>query len=240
MKVSVIIPIFNEEKTIKTLLERVFSVKLPKNIKKEIVVVNDGSTDKTKKILSKFRPLATGIEFRILEHEKNQGKGVAIRTGLRHLTGDYVIIQDADLEYDPKDYLRLLEPALFKKTEVVYGTRLLNYPLKLWGKSKTVMPAHLIANKFLTILTNILYGSKLTDMETGYKLFDAKLFNKIELHSARFDFEPEITAKILKMGTSIVEVPINVKPRTYNEGKKIGWKDGFVAIWTLIKYRIVD
>ncbi|OGE42618.1 hypothetical protein A3B45_00215 [Candidatus Daviesbacteria bacterium RIFCSPLOWO2_01_FULL_39_12] len=236
MKLSVIIPVFNEEKTVKTLLERVFLAKLPKNIKKKVIVVDDGSNDS-----SEFRIQSSEFrkKFKFISHQKNLGKGAAIRTGLMHATGDYVIIQDADLEYDPNDYAKLLEPLIKRKAKVVFGTRLRSYPLKIWGKNKTVLPIHLVVNKLLTFFTNILFGSNLTDMETGYKVFDAKLINKIDLKSDGFDFEPEITAKILRMGTSIVEVPINVKPRTYNEGKKIGWKDGLIAIWALIKYRVV-
>lgn len=235
-KLSIIIPVFNEEKTIKELLSRVNNVKLPKYIGKEIIVVDDCSTDNTSKILSKIE----GIGFKYIRHEKNYGKGFAVRTGLYRSLGDYIIIQDADLEYDPYDYGRLLQPILDKKAEVVYGNRFANYPLKFWGENTTILPLHWISNMVLAAITNILYGSNLRDMETCYKLFTKKVFNSLNLKSKGFEIEPEITAKILKEGYKIFEVPIRVSPRTYKEGKKIGWKDGFIAIWTLIKYRFVN
>lgn len=233
MILSIIIPVFNEQETIEEIIRRLFKVKLPDNIGKEVVIVDDCSNDNTSAILK-----STKFPFQYLRHKTNLGKGAAIRSGLSLAKGDYVIIQDADLEYDPSDYVKLLEPVLEKNAKVVYGTRLKNYPLNLWGSKRTVLPMHLVANKFLTILTNFLYGSKLTDMETGYKLIERKLLDKIKLKSHRFDFEPEITAKILKMKIPIFEVPIKINPRTYREGKKIGWMDGLIAVWTLIKYRI--
>lgn len=234
MILSIIIPVFNEQETIKEIIRRVFTVKLPDNIRKEVVIVDDCSNDNTSAILK-----STKLPFKYLRHKTNLGKGAAIRSGLSLAKGNYAIIQDADLEYDPHDFIKLLKPVMEKNTKVVFGTRLKNYPLKIWGKKRTVMPIHLIANKFLTTLTNILYSSKLTDMETGYKLIDIKILRKIKLKANKFDFEPEITAKILKMKIPIMEVPIKANPRTYKEGKKIGWLDGLIAIWTLIKYRIV-
>lgn len=231
LTLSIIIPAYNEERTIKQLLNKVAQVKLPGLLKKEIIIVDDGSTDNTNKVLS---------EFKFFRHEKNRGKGAAIQTGIKHSTGDIIMIQDADLEYDPSYYKQLLEPIIKKQAQVVYGSRLINYPLKLWGKNKTVLPTHLIANKFLTLLTNLLYGSRITDMETGYKIFKKEVLDQLKLSANRFDFEAEVTAKILRRKISIVEIPILVKPRTYKEGKKIGWKDGFSAIWTLIKYRIIN
>lgn len=246
MKLSIIIPIFNEEKTVGEILRRVFLVKLPSNIKKEIIVIDDGSTDKTFQVLSEFKiqnvfQTAFGrTKFKILRHEENKGKGAAIRTGIKRTTGDVVIIQDADLEYDPKFYTKLLEPILKKNAQVVYGSRLINYPLKFWGRDKTVLPLHFFANKLLTFLTNLIYRGDLTDMETGYKLFKKTVLKNIVLNSNKFDFEAEVTAKILKRGIGITEVPIQVIPRTYKEGKKIGWKDGILAIRTLIRYRLSD
>lgn len=243
-KLSIIIPIFNEENTIAEIIKGVKLAKLPTAFEKEIIFVDDGSNDKTKRVLSEFQISNYGLlsqnKFQILTHNKNRGKGAAVRSGLKVAGGDYIIIQDADLEYDPSDYAKLLEPIIKKSAKVVYGTRLLNYPLKLWGENKTILPTHLLANKFLTFLTNLLYGSELTDMETGYKLIDANILKKIKFKSNRFDFEPEITAKILKLKTPIVEVPISVKPRTYKEGKKIKWTDGLLAIWTLVKYKIIN
>lgn len=238
MKLSIIIPVYNEEKTIKQILTRVIKAKLQSGIEKEIIVVDDGSTDKTLRVLSEFK--IQKLKFKFLRHNKNQGKGVAVRTGLKYTTGDFIIIQDADLEYDPNDYKRLLIPILEKKAEVVYGNRFEDYPLKIWGEDKTILPTHWVGNMILTLVTNLLYGSNLRDMESGYKLFSKKVLDKIDLKARRFEFEPEITAKILKRGYKIIEVPITVSPRTYKEGKKIGWKDGVIAIWTLIKYRFVD
>lgn len=235
MKLSIIIPIFNEERTISQILNLVKKVKLPKELTKEIIVIDDASSDLTPSILAEQK-----ILLKYFRHSKNLGKGAAVKTGLQKASGDVFIIQDADLEYNPQDYLRLLKPILEENKQVVYGTRLKNYPLKLWGKGKTVLPTHLLANKFLTFLTNILYGSELTDMETCYKVFTKEAIRNINLKSNRFDFEPELTAKILKKGVKIVEVPITTRPRTYSEGKKIGLMDGLMAILTLFKYRFVD
>ncbi len=233
---SIIIPVFNEEKTVKELLKKVGEVNLQKDFKKEIIVIDDCSTDQTSAVLSKVK----FVKFKFLQHKKNLGKGAAIKTGLNEASGEFIIIQDADLEYDPWDYNRLLEPIIQNRSEVVYGTRLVNYPLKLWGRNKTVLPSHLIANKFLTALFNFIYGSNLTDMETCYKLFSKEILNKISLKSNRFEFEPEITSKIVKAGFDIIEVPIKVKPRNYEEGKKIGFVDGLKAIWTILKFRFSD
>lgn len=236
MTLSIIIPVFNEEKTVRQLLEKVSKVRLPNKINKEIIVIDDYSTDKTSEILANIKT----IKFSYIRHNKNLGKGAALRTGISRSIGDFIIIQDADLEYNPADYIRLLKPILDKKAEVVYGTRLKHYPLKLWGKGKTILPLHLIGNKFLTFITNMLFCSKLSDMETCYKLFTKNVLSRLNLKSNRFEIEPEITAKILKKGFLIIEVPIQVTPRTYKEGKKISWKDGFKAVFTLVKYRFYE
>lgn len=233
MKVSIIIPVFNEEKTVAKILTKVKLAKLPAGFTKEILVINDASTDKTGKILKRQK-------IKVFHHAINLGKGVAILTGMIHATGDVVLIQDADLEYDPNDYKRLLIPFTNKRIKVVYGSRLINYPLSLFGINKTPLPMHLIANKLLTRLTNLLYGNSVTDMETCYKVINRKLMISLKLKAHRFDFEPEVTAKILKKGHKIVEVPISVTPRNYAQGKKIGWRDGVIAIWTLVKYKFVD
>ncbi len=235
MKLSIIIPVFNEEKTIEQVLQKVHEVKL-NDVEKEIIVVDDSSVDQTTKILSRIKKPV----FKYYRHKTNMGKGAAIKTGFKNATGDLVIIQDADLEYDPKYYQDLIKPVYENNAVVVYGTRLKNYPLKIWGEHKTVLPLHLVANRALSLLTNLLYGGKISDMETGYKLISRNVLNKIELKGNRFDFEPEITAKLLKLKVPIIEVAIKTKPRTAKEGKKIGWGDGIAALVTLIKYRFID
>jgi len=161
-------------------------------------------------------------------------------TGIRNSKGDFILIQDADLEYDPKYIPHIIEPILKGKAKVVYGTRLKNYPLKILGKKRTPLITHYLGNKFLSFITNILFGKNVSDMETGYKVFLSSILSGIEIKAKGFDFEPEITAKLLKKGFKIYEVPIKVNPRGYDEGKKITWKDGIVAFWTLVKYRFVD
>lgn len=236
MKLSIIVPVYNEEATVALLIDKVKSVKLPKNIEKEIVIVNDGSKDNTSRVLSKIK----GKGIKVFSHKQNRGKGAAIRTALEHFSGDLVVIQDADLEYDPKDYLKLIQPILEGKSKVTYGSRLKNERLKLWGKDKTPLPTHWIANKSLSLMTRLLYGGSVTDMETCYKMFARDVAVGLNLKSDRFEIEPEITAKLLKGKHKIIEVPIKVNPRTHKEGKKIGWKDGFHATWALLKYRIRD
>lgn len=236
MKLSIIIPVYNEEKTIGRILSIIKNLKLSSKIEKEIIIIDDGSTDATFQIIKEEK----SKDIKIFKHEKNLGKGVAVRTGFKNSTGEFIIIQDADLEYNPNDYEKLLLPILEHKTQIVFGTRLKDYPLKFWGKNKTVLPTHLLANKFLTFLTNILFGSNLTDMETCYKVFKKSVISEIKLKCNRFDFEPEFTAKVLKKGFKILEIPIVTNPRSYSEGKKIGFFDGLMAIWTLLKFRFTD
>jgi glycosyltransferase involved in cell wall biosynthesis len=226
MKLSIIIPAYNEQATIAQIVNRVKSVNL-KNISKQIIVVDDGSTDKT---LSRLKKLS-GI--RLISLKTNQGKGAAIRAGLKHATGDYVLIQDADLEYDPNDIPKLLQPVKAKKTQVVYGSRFL-------GPHKNMLFWHLMGNKFLSFVTNLLFNTTLSDMEVGYKLIPARLIKSFDLKQKRFGFEPEITAKILKQGIRIFEVPISYTGREFHEGKKITWHDGLKAFFLLIKYRLFD
>jgi dolichol-phosphate mannosyltransferase len=240
MKLSIIIPVYNEENTIEEILKKVKSVKLPQDIEKEIIVVDDGSTDRSiLKIKSAENKLNISY-LKLIRHNLNKGKGSAILSGIKKATGDIIIIQDADLEYNPEDYVRLLEPILDGKSEVVYGSRLKHYPLRISGSRKTPLVTHYLGNKLLTLLTNLLYGNGVTDMETCYKVFKKEVLKDININAKRFDFEPEITAKILKKGFKIYEIPIKVKPRGYEEGKKISWKDGFIALWTLLKYRFID
>ncbi len=221
-KLSVIMPVCNERATIREIVRRV--MELP--IEKELIIVDDGSTDGTLDVLQEIR----GPSIKILFHGRNKGKGAAIRTGLEEVTGEFAIIQDADLEYDPQDYLLLLTPILSGEADVVYGSR-------FRGEYEDFLSLHWLGNKFLTLTTNLLYRSHLSDMETCYKLFRTDILKSIEFHSNRFDFEPEITAKLLRRGIKIIEVPISYIGRQFAEGKKITWRDGFTALWTLIKYR---
>ncbi|MFA6392109.1 MAG: glycosyltransferase family 2 protein [Patescibacteria group bacterium] len=224
MKLSIIIPVYNEKNTIKEILKKVQAAPY----EKEIILVDDGSSDGTRDVLKTIQEQ----EIKIYYHEKNYGKGRAIRTALEKTSGDIILIQDADLEYDPQEYHILLKPILDGKADVVYGSR-------FRGEGKSMMFWHSLGNKFLTLVTNILFNSTLTDMETCYKVFKPKVVEGLKLESNRFNIEPELTAKILKRKYRIYEVPISYSGREYSEGKKITWRDGFVALWTLIKYRIV-
>jgi dolichol-phosphate mannosyltransferase len=236
MKLSIIIPVFNEEKTILEIIKRVRDVEIS-GVEKQIIIVNDGSSDETKRIISNL----SADNVRIINHEKNQGKGTAVRTGIENAKGEYIIIQDADLEYNPKDIKKLISPILEKKTKVVYGTRLKRLPSFSREERTPQFLLHYLGNKFLSLLTSMLYGQWITDMETCYKVFPKNALNGIKLNSKRFDFEPEITAKILKKGYGILEVPITTTPRGYDQGKKLNtFKDGSIALWTLLKYRFVD
>ena len=240
MLLSIVMPVYNEEQFVAEIIRRVQAVDLGE-IERELVIVDDCSTDSTPKILEgingknsvddSLKPFDRPI--RVLTHEKNMGKGAALRTGFAHAQGDLILIQDADLEYDPEDYPKLLKPVLKGKAEVVYGSR-------FTGERRNMFFHHWIGNKFLTLVTNILFNTTLSDMETCYKLFTRRALEGIEIKSERFNFEPEITAKILKKGIRIYEVPISYTGREFEEGKKITWRDGLVALWTLIKYRFVD
>lgn len=237
MKISIVIPAYNESKTIGIVLDSLSKLDFKPNIA-EFIVVDDGSVDKTSEIVTeKFKHMKNGI---FIQHEKNSGKGAAVVTGFKAASGEIIIIQDADLEYNPIDIPRLLEPLLSKKQRVVYGTRLKVKPV-LFGKNKTPFLLHFFGNKFLSLITTILYGESISDMETGYKLFDSQVIDGMKLHARSFDFEPEITAKILKKGIKIFEIPIDTNPRGYDEGKKIRpFHDGVIALWTLVKYRFVN
>lgn len=237
MKLSIIVPVYNEENTIEEILKRVERLEI-KGVTKEVIVVNDGSSDKTSQILSKIGTRDKNIK--ILNHKRNFGKGAAVVTGIKNTTGDILIIQDADLEYDPNDIPRIIKPIMDKKNRVVYGTRLKMRPV-LFGRNRTPLLLHFFGNKFLSFVTTILYGSNISDMETCYKAFDSQVVKGIKLKSKSFDFEPEITAKILKRGIKIKEVEIKTNPRGYDEGKKLHtFRDGFKALWTLLKYRLVN
>lgn len=238
MLLSIIIPVYNEEKTIETILERVTDLKFPASLKKEIIVINDGSTDRSGLYLERWAKLK---KIHFINKNKNQGKGSAIREGLKYATGDIMLIQDADLEYDPSYYTVLLEPIIQKKTKVVYGTRLRSMKLELFGNNRTPFVLHYFANNILSLITRVLYRSDITDMETGFKVFTKSVYDTIgELKTKKFDIEPELTAKILKNGFSIYEIDIKIKPRGYAEGKKIQWHDTISAVYSLVKYRFLN
>jgi len=237
-ELSIIIPVFNEEKTISEILRKVSKVKIP-NVSTEIVVVDDGSTDATASEIqnSEFRIQ----NFKYIRHKTNQGKGAAVRTGIKHATGDYIVIQDADLEYNPQDIAKLIMPILSNKAKVVYGTRLKRMPNFSKDEKSPRFLLHYIGNKFLSLITSMLYGQWITDMETCYKVFPKVSLSSIILRSKGFDFEAEITSKLLKKGYKILEVPIKTEPRGYKEGKKLNTiTDGIKAFYSLLKYRLVE
>lgn len=229
---SILIPCFNEERTIHLILDKIKEVQLHNNIEKEIIIVNDCSKDDTKGAILKYMELNKQLNIQYYEHEVNKGKGAALHTGISKASGDYLIIQDADLEYDPNEYNDLLKPMINGFADIVYGSRFMGS-----NPHRVLFFWHTIGNKFLTSLSNIFSNLNLTDMETCYKLFRTEIIQKINLKENRFGFEPEITAKISRIPKiRIYEVGISYYGRTYEEGKKIGWKDGFRAIYCILKY----
>ena len=227
MKLSIVIPVYNEKDTLDTLLTRVEAV----DYEKEIVLVDDFSTDGTREVIESYK---NKKGYTVLMHPQNQGKGAALRTGFSHASGDIIIVQDADLEYDPRDYGKLLEPILDGRADVVYGSRFLG------GPHRVLFFWHYIGNMALTLFSNITTNLNLTDMETCYKVFTRQVLDSINLKCNRFGFEPEFTSKVAKKKFRIYEVPISYSGRDYSEGKKIGWKDGVAAIWFIIRFRISD
>lgn len=225
MKISILIPVYNEEKTIMQILSKINNVKL----QKEIIIVDDASTDDTKNLLKKAPDKYKNLK--IFFNKQNRGKGFCIRKALKHSTGDIVITQDADLEYNPKNYHSLIKPIIEDTVDVVYGSRFLR------SRRKHLYYGNLFGAKFLTFLANLLFNSRITDESTGYKVFKSEVIKNLNLKCDGFDFCPEVTAKVSKKGYRIKEVPINYDPRTFEEGKKIRLKDGIIAIWTLIKFR---
>ena len=231
-KLSIIIPAYNEANTIHLILDKVKEVELINSITKELIIVNDFSTDNTKEAVQRYMSENQELDIKFLEHEKNKGKGAALHTGIKGATGDYLIIQDADLEYDPSEYNDLLKPVVSGFADVVYGSRFMGS-----NPHRILFFWHTIGNKFLTFSSNMFTNLNLTDMETCYKLFNTKLIQGLHLKENRFGFEPEVTAKISRISKiRIYEVGISYYGRTYEEGKKIGWKDGLRAIYCIIKY----
>ncbi|HSB90191.1 MAG TPA: glycosyltransferase family 2 protein [Anaerolineales bacterium] len=228
MSLSVVIPVFNERSTIEAIVDQVRAG----GMADEIIIVDDGSSDGTRQVLVRMH--TAHPDLRVLLHTRNQGKGAAVRTGIQAAQSDLILIQDADLEYDPREYPALLAPIQEGKADVVFGSRFLG------AARRPTMFWHMVANKMLTLMTNVLYNSILSDMETGYKVFRREIIQAIPLRARRFDFEPEVTAKLLKRGVRVFEVPISFNPRDYAEGKKIGLKDAFAAIWALLRYRFID
>jgi glycosyltransferase involved in cell wall biosynthesis len=236
VKLSVLVPVYNEERTLEEVVRRVCAVQLPK----EIILVDDGSKDRSREILARLKDQSERANdplnhIKVFLQPENQGKGAAIKTAISHITGDVVIVQDADLEYDPKDYPSLLEPIQDGSADVVYGTRFAG-----GGAHRVLFFWHSLGNRTLTLLSNMLTNLNLSDMEVGYKVFRADILKGIELKSNRFGFEPEITVKLAKRGYRFYEVPISYHGRTYEEGKKITWKDGIAALYYMIRFRFAD
>jgi len=229
--VSVIVPVFNEKATVEELLGRVRDAPLPEDTALDIVVVDDASTDGTLDLLRRLRDAAE-FDFRLFEQDRNRGKGAAVRRGFEVATGDILLIQDADLEYDPQDYPLLLQPILEGHADVVFGSRFLA------GQRRVLFFWHAVGNRLLTTFSNMLTDLNLSDMETCYKVFRRDVADRLELSSNRFGIEPELTAKVAKMGARIYEVPISYHGRTYRDGKKVGWRDGVAALWSIVRYNL--
>jgi glycosyltransferase involved in cell wall biosynthesis len=230
IKLSVVVPVFNERNTIEEILTRIQAV----DVEKEIILVDDASTDGTREFLQGLRDQASSDGMTILFHEKNKGKGAALQSGFQHVTGDLVVIQDADLEYDPREYGSLMQPILEGRADVVYGSRFLG------GPHRVLFFWHYLGNRFLTFVCNMFSNLNLSDMETGYKMFRSEVLDNLELKSRRFGFEPEFTVKVSKRRYRVYEVPISYGGRTYAEGKKITWKDGLAALYFIVRFRIKD
>lgn len=235
-KLSILIPAYNEENSIQAILNKVLAVELVQGIQKEIVIVNDCSKDKTLEKIAEFKDAHPELDIRVFSQTVNQGKGAAINRAIKEATGEYLIVQDADLEYDPEEYNLLLKPVLVDNADVVYGSRFMGH-----HPHRILFYWHSIGNKFLTSFSNMMTNLNLTDMETCYKLIRTSIAQKINIRENRFGIEPEITAKLAKIKRiRIYEVGISYYGRTYEEGKKIGWKDGFRALWCIVKYKFVD
>ena len=230
LRLSIILPIYNESQNIEAVFDRVIKAEMPDGVEKELILIDDGSTDGSREILERLPQYERTSLYRL---SANQGKGAAIRYGLRHATGDVILIQDADLEYDPTDYTKLIAPILENRADVVYGSRFL-------GNIQGMRLSNWIANKVLVLAANLLYNARITDEATGYKVFRRKVIMGLDLKCRRFEFCPEATAKLRKQGYRIHEVPIRYDARSFKEGKKVRWFDGVIALWTLIKYRVCN
>ena len=234
MKLSIIIPVYNEAKTLKEILKRINNVNLGR-IQKEIIIVDDASTDGSRDIIKRL----PGKYSKIFQ-KKNQGKGAALKKGIEKATGDFIIFQDADLEYDPRDYAKLLRPILSNEASITFGSRFFSTRLVLFGKNRTIHPTHWLGNKFLTFVFNLLYGTKLNDVEPCYKMFKSSILKSIYVKSNRFEYDIELMCKLVKKRHKILQLPIKYNPRKFEEGKKISWKDGVDAFLIMLKYRFSD
>jgi len=231
MKLSIIMPVYNESRTLKEILRRIEKVNLGK-VKKEVILIDDASTDGSGKIIKRL-----GSKYVKIFQEKNKGKGAALKAGIETATGDFIIFQDADLEYDPNDYEKLLKPILDKKTNITFGSRFINQKFVIFGKNKIAHPTHYIGNKFLTFTFNLLYRTRLTDVEPCYKMFKSKILKNVNVATNGFEYDIELMCKLVKKGHRILQIPIRYRPRNFNQGKKIDWKDGIIAFLTMFKYR---
>lgn len=232
MKLSILIPVFNESKTLKEILSRIERVDLG-DVRKEIVIIDDGSTDGSGEIIKKL-----GRKYVKIFQPRNKGKGAALKAGINAAKGDFIIFQDADLEYDPKDYIKLLQPILANNAEITFGSRFVNQKFVIFGKNRIIHPSHFIGNKFLTLAFNLLYGTELTDVEPCYKMFKSSILKNINVASNGFEYDIELMCRLVKKGHKITQIPIRYIPRGFHEGKKINWRDGIAAFLIMLKYRI--
>lgn len=232
MKLSILIPVFNESKTLKKILARIEKVDLG-DIRKEIIIIDDGSTDGSREIIKKL-----GRKYVRIFQPRNQGKGAALKAGINAATGDFIIFQDADMEYNPEDYIKLLQPILGNKADITFGSRFENQKFVLFGKNRIIHPTHYIGNKFLTFAFNLLYGTKLKDVEPCYKMFKSNILKNVNVASNGFEYDIELMCRLVKKGHKIIQIPIRYSPRGFHEGKKINWKDGIAAFLIMLKYRI--
>lgn len=234
MKLSILIPVFNESNTLVEILARIEKADLG-DIGKEVIIIDDASTDGSREIIEKL-----GRKYVKIFQPENRGKGAALKAGIKAATGDFIIFQDADLEYDPKDYINLIHPILKNKTEITFGSRFVDQKFVIFGKNKIAHPTHYIGNKFLTIAFNILYGTKLTDVEPCYKMFKSSILKNVSVASNGFEYDIELMCRLVKKGHRIIQIPIRYNPRGFHEGKKINWRDGIKALLVILEYKIKD